>query len=42
MTSGDESSGDVADPEPSASASEPKTDVPVYIRESVHVGAFQM
>ena len=41
-TSNDESSGDVADPEPSASAPEPKTDVPVYVRESVCVGAFQM
>ena len=41
MTSNDESSGDVANPEPSASAPEPKTDVPVYIRESIHVGAFQ-
>ena len=41
-TSDDEGSGDVADPKPSASALEPKTDVPVYIRESIHVGAFQM
>ena len=42
VTSDDESSGDVADSEPSASAPEPKMDVPVYVRESVHVGAFQM
>ena len=41
MTSDDESSGDVADPKPSASALEPKMDVPVYVRESAHVGAFQ-
>ena len=41
-TSDNESSGDVADPEPSASAPEPETDVPVYVRESIHVGAFQM
>ena len=41
-TSNNESSGDVADPEPSASALEPETDVPVYIRERVCVGAFQM
>ena len=42
VTSDDESSGDVANPEPSASAPEPETDVPVYVRESVRVGAFQM
>ena len=40
-TSDDKSSGDIADPEPSASAPEPKTDIPVYVRESVCVGAFQ-
>ena len=40
-TSDDESSGDIADSEPSASAPEPKTDVPVYVRESVCMGAFQ-
>ena len=41
MTSDNEGSGDIADPEPSALAPEPKMDIPVYIRESVHVGAFQ-
>ena len=41
MTSNDEGSGDVADPEPSASAPEPKMDIPVYVRESIHVRAFQ-
>ena len=41
-TSNNKGSGDVADPEPSALALEPETDVPVYIRESVRVGAFQM
>ena len=41
-TSDDESSGDVADPKPSASAPEPETDIPVYVKESVCVGAFQM
>ena len=41
-TSDDESSGDAADPKPSASAPEPETDVPVYVRESICVGAFQM
>ena len=41
-TNDNESSGDVADPKPSASAPEPETDVPVYVTESVHVGAFQM
>ena len=40
-TSNDESSGDVADHEPSASTPEPEMDIPVYFRESVHVGAFQ-
>ena len=42
VTSDDESSGDVANPKPSASALEPKMDVPVYVRESVCVAAFQM
>ena len=41
-TSDDKGSGDVAEPKPSASAPEPETDVPVYMRESIHVGAFQM
>ena len=40
-TSDDESIGDVADPEPYASAPEPEMDVPVYIREGIHVEAFQ-
>ena len=42
VTSDDESSGDVANPKLSASALEPEMDVPVYVRESTHVGAFQM
>ena len=42
MTSDDEGSGDIANPKPSASVPEPETDVPVYVGESVHVGAFQM
>ena len=41
-TSNGESSGDVANPEPSASALEPNMDIPVYVRKSVCVGAFQM
>ena len=41
-TSDDESIGDVADPEPYASALEPQTDVPVYVKEGIHVEAFQM
>ena len=41
-TSDDESIGDVADPEPSVSAPEPETDVPVYVREGIRVEAFQM
>ena len=41
VTSDDEGSGDIANPKPSASAPEPEMDVPVYVRESVHVGAFQ-
>ena len=41
-TSDDESIRDVADPEPYASAPEPETDIPVYIKEGVHVEAFQM
>ena len=40
-TSNDEGSGDVANPEPSASAPESETGIPVYVRESIHVGAFQ-
>ena len=40
-TSDDEGSGDVADPEPSASAPEPETDIPVYVRENICVGTFQ-
>ena len=40
-TSDDEGSGDVANPEPSASAPEPETNSPVYVRESIWVGAFQ-
>ena len=39
-TSDDE--GSVADPEPSALALEPRTDIPVYVRKSIRVGAFQM
>ena len=42
MTSDDESIGDVVNPEPSVLAPEPKTDVPVYVREGIHVEAFQM
>ena len=42
VTSDNESSGDVANPKPSASAPEPEMDIPVYVRESIHVGAFQM
>ena len=42
VASDDESSGDIADPEPSASAPEPEMDIPVYISGSIHVGAFQM
>ena len=41
-TSDDESIGDVADPKPYASAPEPETDVPVYVKEGIHVEAFQM
>ena len=40
-TSDDKGSGDIADPEPSASAPEPEMDIPVYVRESICVGAFQ-
>ena len=40
-TSDDKSIGDIANPEPSASAPEPETDVPVYVREGIHVEAFQ-
>ena len=42
MTSNDEIIGDVADPKPYASALEPETDVPVYVRKGVCVEAFQM
>ena len=42
VTSDNESIGDVANPEPYAPAPEPETDVPVYVREGVHVEAFQM
>ena len=42
VTSDDESIGDVADPEPYASAPEPETDVPVYVREGICVEAFQV
>ena len=42
VTSSDESSGDIANPKPSASVLEPETDVPVYVGESIRVGAFQM
>ena len=42
VTSDNESSGDIANPEPSALAPEPEMDIPVYIRDSIHVGAFQM
>ena len=42
VTSDDESTGDVSNPEPSVSALEPKMDVPVYVREGIHVEAFQM
>ena len=38
----DESIGDRANPKPYASAPEPEMDVPVYVREGVHVEAFQM
>ena len=41
-TSDDKSIGDVANPEPSVSALEPETDVPVYVRKGIHVEAFQM
>ena len=41
-TSDDESIGDIADPEPSASALEPETNVLVYVREGICVEAFQM
>ena len=41
MTSDDESSGYVANPKLSASAPEPEMEIPVYVRESVRVGAFQ-
>ena len=41
-TSNDESIGDVANPKPYASAPEPETDVPVYVREGICVEAFQM
>ena len=40
--SDDESIGDVADPKPYASALEPEMDVPVYVKEGIHVEAFQM
>ena len=41
MTSDDESIGDVANPELYASALEPEMDVPVYVKEGIHVEAFQ-
>ena len=41
-TSNDESIWDVANPEPYALALQPETDVPVYVKEGIHVEAFQM
>ena len=41
VTSDDNGIGDIANPEPSASAPEPETDVPVYVREGIRVEAFQ-